>query len=166
MNIYILRHGLAGERDSRKYSNDAERPLTSEGEEKMWKIANGMKALSLEFDLILSSPYERTKQTAEIVAEAFKAKGRLEFTKTLEPDGDPAELTKFLQHRRTLDSLLLVGHEPYLSSFISMLISGGARAWITMKKGGLCKLSSDSLKYDRCASLRWLLTPKQLILLS
>lgn len=164
MNIYLLRHGLAGDRDSRKYPNDADRPLTSEGEDKLWKIGKGMKALGLEFDLILSSPYVRTRQTAEIVAKCFKAKKKLEFTKTLEPDGDPAELIKFLNHRHGLDSPLLVGHEPYLSSLISTLISGSTRANITMKKGGLCKLSADAVKYDRCASLRWLLTPKQLIL--
>ena len=163
MNIYILRHGLAGDRDSREYPNDAERPLTSEGEEKMWKIAKGMKALGLEFDLVLSSPYVRTKQTAEIVAEYLKAEKKLEFSKALEPGGDPAELMRFLNHRHRLKGPLLVGHEPYLSSLISMLISGSPRAYITMKKGGLCKLSADGLKYDRCASLRWLFTPKQLI---
>ena len=165
MNIYILRHGLAGDRDSKKYPDDSQRPLTSEGEDKLWKIAKGMKNLGLKFGLILSSPYLRTRQTAEIVAEAFDAKKKLELTETLEPDGLPSELIKLLNHRQSLDSPLLVGHEPYLSSLISVLISGDRHSSVTMKKGGFCKLSVDSLKYDYCGSLRWVLTPKQLTLL-
>jgi len=166
MNIYLLRHGLAGESGSGNYASDADRPLTSEGEQKLWKISDAMRVLGLKFDLILSSPYVRTRQTAQIVAEAFKAKDKLEFSRTLEPDGDQAELIKMLNRRNASDSLLLVGHEPYLSSLISMLISGDGRASVVMKKGGLCKLSADSLKYGRCASLRWLLSPKQMILLA
>lgn len=164
MNIYILRHGLAGDRDSKKYPDDSQRPLTSEGEDKLWKIAKGMKKLGLEFDLILSSPYVRTRQTAEIVADKFRAKKNLELTETLEPDGPPSELIKLLNHRHGLDSPLLVGHEPYLSSLISVLVSGDHHSSVTMKKGGLCMLSADSLKYGHCASLRWLLTPKQMVL--
>ena len=163
MNIYILRHGLAGEKGSSEYANDADRPLTSEGERKLSKITDAMKTLGLKFDLILSSPYVRTRQTAEIVAEAFKAREKLDFSKTLQPDGDPSELIKVLNRRKAPDSPLLVGHEPYLSSLISILISGDGRASVTLKKGGLCKLSAESLKYGRCASLRWLVTPKQML---
>jgi len=166
MNIYILRHGLAGDRASKKYPDDADRPLTSEGEDKLWKVTKAMKNLGLKFDVILSSPYVRTRQTAEIVAEAFEAKKKLELTETLEPDGNQGELIKLLNHRNGLDSPLLVGHEPYLSALISILISGDRHSSVTMKKGGLCKLSADSLKYGRCASLGWLFTPKQMAVIA
>ena len=58
--------------------------------------------------------------------------------------------------------MLLVGHEPYLSGLISLLVSGEATCAVVMKKGGLCKLSIESLKPGRCAALEWLLTPKQM----
>jgi len=57
---------------------------------------------------------------------------------------------------------LLVGHEPYLSELISVLIAGDAGAGIMLKKGGLCRLSATSLRFSRCATLEWLLTPAQL----
>ena len=69
MNLYILRHGIAVEHGAPGYAKDADRPLTPEGERKLGQIAEAMKALELTFDLILSSPYLRARQTAEIVAE-------------------------------------------------------------------------------------------------
>jgi phosphohistidine phosphatase len=60
----------------------------------------------------------------------------------------------------------LVGHEPYLSELIALLIAGDAPVRITMRKGGLCKLSVDALQYGRCAVLEWLLTPKQMGLMA
>src|SRR5258708_7959635 len=62
--------------------------------------------------------------------------------------------------------VLLVGHEPNLSELISLLVSGDARLSITMKKGGLCKVSAEILAARRCASLEWLLTPKQMGLMA
>jgi len=166
MNIYILRHGIAGERGSPEYANDADRPLTSEGARKMWKIADGMKALGLNFDLILSSPYVRARQTAEIVAQAFNIRETLKFSETLQPDGDASALIDVLNGAKEAQNPLLVGHEPYLSALISTLISGKSDSCVVMKKAGLCKLSVESLKHGCCASLRWLLTPKQMALLA
>ena len=64
------------------------------------------------------------------------------------------------------ESVLLVGHEPYLSGLISLLVSGKETFTVTMKKGGLCKLSTDSLHHGRCAALDWLLTPRQMALMA
>ena len=74
MKLYILRHGIAVEPGTPGYETDADRPLTSEGERKMRQIAGAMEALELSFDLILSSPYLRARQTAEIVAEVLTAR--------------------------------------------------------------------------------------------
>jgi phosphohistidine phosphatase SixA len=62
--------------------------------------------------------------------------------------------------------VLLVGHEPYLSGLVSLLASGGATLTVVMKKGGLCKLTTGSLIHGRCATLEWLLTPKQMALMA
>jgi phosphohistidine phosphatase SixA len=68
MNLFLLRHAIAVEPGALSGASDAARPLSPEGKEKMRKIARGMKALDLSFDLILSSPYVRARETAEIVA--------------------------------------------------------------------------------------------------
>jgi phosphohistidine phosphatase len=160
-NLFILRHGLAVEPGTAGYAKDADRPLTAEGKAKLREIAAAMEKLGLDFDIILSSPYKRARQTAEIVAEELEKK--VQFSETLTPQGQVKTLIDFLNRLRPpAQNVLLVGHEPYLSELISLLISGERHASVVMKKGGLAKLSVESLKPGRCAALQWLLTPKQM----
>ena len=167
MDLYILRHGIAVEPGTPGYEKDADRPLTPEGERKLRQIADAMEALELSFDLILSSPYLRARQTAEIVAETLKARKRLELSDCLRPGGSSKKLIDLLTRLQpSPDAVLLVGHEPYLSGLISLLVAGDTTSAVVMKKGGLCKLSTESLKHGRCAALEWLLTPKQMVLMS
>jgi phosphohistidine phosphatase len=166
MNLYILRHGIAADPGSPDYPNDADRPLTPKGERKLQQIADAMLTLELSFDVIVSSPYARARQTAEVVAEAFHAQKKLEFTDLLTPGGSPKKLVELLNGLKPApDSVLLSGHEPYLSGLISLLVSGEPGLSVVMRKGGLCKLSAEHLKPGRCASLEWLLTPKQMALM-
>jgi phosphohistidine phosphatase len=167
MELYFLRHGLAVEQGTPGYHDDADRPLTPKGERKLWRIAQAMEALEISFDLILSSPYLRARQTAEIIAAAFNARKKLEFSNDLTPGGSSKSLIQFLSEvKPTPGSILLVGHEPYLSGLISLLISGETGISVVMKKGGLCKLTVKVLRNGRCASLEWLLTPKQMGLMA
>ena len=166
MNLYILRHGIAVEHGAAGYKNDDERPLTGKGERKMWAIAEAIEAMELSFDSILSSPLVRARQTAEIVAESLKCKKRLELTDTLSPQQSGKPLIEYLQDQRAVDEILLVGHEPFLSQLISLLISGDSQTSVLLKKGGFCKLSADHLKHGKCATLEWLLTPKQMELMA
>jgi len=167
MNIYLLRHGLAVEPGARGYASDADRPLTKEGEHKLRDIAEAMRKLELCFDLILSSPYQRARQTAEIVAEGLKARRKLEFSDTLTPHGSTEKLVDFLNRLKPKpESVLLVGHEPHLSGLISRLVSGDRGFQVVLKKGGLAKLDVESLHHGRCAALEWLLTSGQLRLMA
>jgi phosphohistidine phosphatase len=159
MDIYILRHGIAAERGTPGYKKDSDRPLTKEGVEKMEQIAEAMLAFGLHFDLILSSPYARAEQTARIVARALDEE--VTFTNHLMSDGNALELVAEINDEKP-QSVLLVGHEPDLSRLISVLVTGSTDASIELKKGGLCKLTSDRLTFGQCATLNWLLTPKQL----
>jgi phosphohistidine phosphatase len=167
MNLYIVRHGIAVEHGAPGYAKDADRPLTAEGERKLGQVAEAMEALGLSFDLILSSPYVRARQTAEIIAEALDARKKLEFSNSLACGGDKKELVDYLSRLQPPpENMLLVGHEPYLSGLVSMLVAGTENSCVVLKKGGLCKLSTESLKYGRCAALAWLLTPKQMALMA
>ena len=167
MKLYILRHGIAVEPGTPGYAKDADRPLTPEGERKLRQIAEAMEALELSFDLILASPYLRARQTAEIIAEALKARKKLELSDSLTPGGSVKKLVELLNRLQlSPESVLLVGHEPYLSGLISLLVSGKETFAVVLKKGGLCKLSTDFLQHGRCAALEWLLTPKQMALMA
>src|SRR6266446_4046189 len=113
MDLYILRHGIAVEPGIPGYDRDAERPLTPKGERKLWRITEAMSALELSFSLILSSPYTRARQTAEIVGEAFNARKKLQFSDTLTPSGSAKKLVELLNSLKPpAESVLLVGHEP------------------------------------------------------
>jgi phosphohistidine phosphatase len=161
VNIYILRHGIAVERDEWDSKSDAERPLMAEGEKQLRKTCRALEKMKLDFDLILSSPFARAKQTAEIVAGELKR--RLKFSDELQPSGSAKKLFRQLTDLEPApENILLVGHEPYLSRLISLLISGDENAAIDFKKGGLCKLEVGKLRTGKCATLAWLLTPKQM----
>jgi phosphohistidine phosphatase len=159
MELYILRHGIAVERGTPGYKKDSDRPLTPDGEDKMRQIADAMRGMDLKFDLILSSPFARAEQTAKIVAGELDEE--VTFSKYLEPGGNALELISEINDEKA-HRVLLVGHEPDLSSLISVLTTGGTDATIELKKGGLCKLTTDKLVFGQCATLNWLLTPKQL----
>jgi len=162
MELYLMRHGLAVERGADGFADDAKRPLTPKGRRQARKIVAAMKKLDCGFDLILSSPLLRAKQTAEIVAEKLKLQKRLQLSNALAPGGAPAMLARQLGREKTSGKVLLVGHEPGLSELVSLLTSGDVQLQMDFRKGGLCKLEIEKLRAGKCATLAWLLTPKQL----
>ena len=167
MNLYLLRHGIAVEPGTPGFERDSDRPLTPEGKRQLRQIASAMKKLDLRFDLILSSPFLRAKQTAEIIADSSPLKKQLASSDTLAPDGNPKALIRQLTELKPLpENILLVGHEPYLSQLIALLTAGETGVAIELKKGGLGKLEAEFLLYGRCAKLVWLLTPRQMELLT
>ena len=163
MNLYIIRHAISVDEGSPEYEEDSQRPLTDKGKKKMRQVAKGLRALGADFDLILSSPYVRAKETAEILANVFKIKTDVAFSENLIPMGDPDLLIAEMNEKYTANSIALVGHEPHLTALISLLVSDNANVDITLKKGGVCRLSADDLHHARKATLEWLLTPGILV---
>jgi phosphohistidine phosphatase len=163
MELYLLRHGIAVEPGTRGFEDDASRPLTGKGRRQLRKIAGAIRKLEPQFDLILSSPLLRAKQTAEIVAGKLKPKKRLKLSNALAPGGTAAILLRQLAREKPAPrTVLLVGHEPDLSRLVSLLTCGSTALQMDFKKAGLCKLESETLHAGKCATLAWLLTPKQL----
>src|ERR1700751_3425189 len=97
MNLYLLRHGLAVDLGEHGINRDADRPLTAKGKAKLGKIATAMQAIDLSFDLILSSPYLRARQTAEIFADSFNARKRVELSEALTPGGSSRKLVELIK---------------------------------------------------------------------
>ena len=162
MNLYFLRHAKAFERGP-KFRPDSKRPLTPEGEKKMYRVAKGIRNLGEPLDLILCSPYARAFRTAEILAEVQGCK-KMFATKNLAAEEAPKNLIDEINARfSSVQNIVLVGHEPYLSGLISLLLTGDNTMQLVMKKAGFCKLVvPEGLRFDKCASLNWLLTPGQL----
>jgi phosphohistidine phosphatase len=161
MNLFFLRHGKAEPRGS-IWASDSKRPLTPEGEKKMIEAVRGLQAVESSFDVILSSPFARALRTAEILAEAYDPK-KLFQTKNLIPEAEAKNIIDEINGRfASCDQVVLVGHEPFLSGLISMLLTGLDGLSIDLKKGALCKLSVEKLALDKCAVLEWLLTASQM----
>jgi phosphohistidine phosphatase len=163
MNLYLIRHAIAVDEGTPEYDNDSQRPLTDKGKKKMRQIAKGLRVLGVEFDLILSSPYIRATETAEILADIFKIKKDVIFSDNLIPMGDPDLLIAEMNEKYNATSVALVGHEPFLTALIGLLVSENANLDMTLKKGGVCRLSADDLHHTRKATMDWLLTPGILV---
>src|SRR5450432_1606083 len=167
MNLYLLRHGIAVDPSAPDFAKDAERPLTPKGKRRLLQTAKAMGVLKIAPDVIFSSPYVRAKQTAEIVAKSLKRRKKLKFTDELTPGGNPKSLIQQLNDLRPKPkNILLVGHEPYLSKLIALLTAGNTNMEIDLKKGSLCKLEVETLRYERCATLMCLLSPRHLVLMT
>ena len=160
MNLYLIRHAIAVDEATPDYEQDSERPLTDKGRKKMRQIARGLRSLGVEFDCILSSPYVRARETAEILADVFKMKKKLAFSENLVPMADPQLIIPEINEKYSMESIALVGHEPHLSTFVGLLAADHAKIDLTLKKGGVCYLTADDLHHDdHRATLEWLLTP-------
>src|SRR5205807_1714612 len=163
IDLFVLRHGEAGNRMS-VVEEDSERPLTPEGRVEMQKIAKSLKAVGLQTDQIYTSPLKRARETAEIAARILKIP-ILEEWDELKPDGSKAALYRKLARFEQNSRLILVGHEPYLSSMIGEII-GTTGARLVLKKGGLGKVRITSFTPQISGELRLLLTPKMITKMS
>ena len=160
MNLYILRHADADKRDEEKFPDDNMRKLVKKGKNKTEKIAKFLKKRKVKVSLILSSPALRSLEAAKLIRKELDlAKEQLVQLDCLLPGASNAELIAEIKEKYTVDSLLVVGHDPNLSLLISQLVTGTPDLPIDLKKGGLCKLAVDELVDGKCATLELLLTP-------
>jgi phosphohistidine phosphatase len=160
MKLYILRHGDAAEHGDPRYKED-ERPLTTKGIQRTKQLAHVLREMEISFDAILSSPLTRARETAEIIARGLKVQDNLRFSEHLKPSGSMEEIVHQVNTiRPSPKSVVLVGHEPYLSGFISLLCTGGPGLPMVFKKGALCRLELEVLSCGKCAMLDWLLQPR------
>ena len=160
--LYLIRHGIAADRlDGQK---DEERGLTEEGAGKTKQVAKKLRELEIGFDLILTSPLLRARQTAEILRSAGLS-GKIEESGYLAPDGDISSWLLILE--RWCDgggrSLALVGHQPDLGNWAEILVWGEARQGLVLKKAGIIGLllPETGTAAGRC-SMFWLSSPKLL----
>ena len=158
--LYIMRHGIAVMRAPSTLMDDAKRPLTPEGKQKMREVASGLANAGVDLDWIVSSPLARAMETAEIVSQAQKSQPPLESCDALRPGGAPEALIAFLAKRGNRRRVLVVGHEPDLGELAARLIGAGRNAKMPFKKGGCCYLTFTEFPPKSAGRLGWWLTPR------
>jgi len=158
--FYIMRHGVAVMRSATTFIDDAKRPLTPEGKQKMRAIASGLVRMGFDVDWIVTSPLVRAVETAEIIGELLTSKPPLEFCDALRPGGSAEELLKFLAKRPKCRRVLVVGHEPDLGELAARLMGAGRNANMPFKKGGCCLITFNEFPPKSPGRLVWWLTPR------
>jgi phosphohistidine phosphatase len=163
MELYVLRHAIASSAAEAGVYQDAERPLSDEGRDKMKRIAAAIVKVGVEVDLVLSSPYLRARDTAILAHDAMPKETCLEFTNALASGQDGKHILMELKERfRKAKRIMVVGHEPDLSQLIGRVTSLG-RLRLEMKKAGLAKIDITELSPELKGTLEWLIPPKVLL---
>ncbi len=162
MDLFILRHGKAQQADCT--TNDAERALTVRGKDEIASVAQWMVSRGYEVDVIATSPLKRARQTAEIIASFQGTTSRITVWDALAIGGDLDAICRNIGECEENGKILIVGHEPTLSMFISRIISGTDTAAIVMVKGGLAKIRNYSSQHRPLGELQWLLSPRQMMI--
>jgi phosphohistidine phosphatase len=169
LQLYLLRHGdagksVAGAKISSIDRSGVDAPLTVSGKQDIEVTARSLKVLKLKFTAILTSPLKRALQTAKITAKIMEAEKKLSICNELAPEGDRLKLYDRLRSLSQESSVLIIGHEPYLTNLISDMVLQKTKvrpvSRINMKKSGLAKIRVISLSPNARGELRWLLTPR------
>jgi len=159
MILYLVRHGIAVDRKDPKAPPEAERPLTAKGVQKTRLAALGLEAMGAKPDVVITSPFVRAAQTAEIFAEALGySLGKIRVTDALKPAANPAEFVKEINALRAKE-VLCAGHAPHLDLTIAQL-AGSRGVFTELKKAGVACFE-HSAPHGRW-TLVWILTPKVL----
>lgn len=152
MKIIFVRHAQAIE--NTQDHEDAARFLTPEGRLQIRRSAKTMRDKGLDPNLILTSPFLRAVQTADILAEKISYSGSLIPVKDLSPGFDREGMQRLLAYYKTVEELVLVGHEPDLGMLVSRLLS--LPEDIKLRKGSAVKLSVDPANPFSTAAFKWL----------
>lgn len=144
MFVYLMRHGIAIDHDDPECPPDPERHLTPKGIEKTRTAAHGLRAMKVNPDLILSSPYLRAMQTAEIACIALDIPvSRIRKTDSLLSGASPLQLADELSKSKA-DEVICFGHAPHMDEFIALAVHA-PKTFTQLKKAGVACLELHSV---------------------
>jgi phosphohistidine phosphatase len=161
LEIVLLRHGIAADRDDKAYPHDPDRPLTDRGRQRVAQVARALAARGVQPKAIRTSPYVRAVETAEIAADAFGIPAdEIEKTEALVPLAEPSVILRQLAQVKE-GPVLLVGHAPHLDRLIAYCLGGAGDPVTALRKAGAACLRLERLR-PPLARLEWLVTAKLL----
>ena len=156
MIIYFFRHASAG----KKYVSprrDEKRPLDEPGILQARYIGRLLANMDIQVDQIVSSPLKRALQTASLAANELAFETGIQIDAALRPESEYEQFQELLARYSRFESLMVVGHNPSLSEFLSKTISSNSgTAHVELKKGSVAKVATAG----RSGTLEWLITPK------
>lgn len=157
MIIYFLRHGSAGEKRANP-KQDEKRPLDKQGIEQCRYIGAALSASDIQVDQVISSPLKRATQTASLVGTEMGYEGDVKVEQAMRPEANFEAFREMLRKYSKLDSIMVVGHNPSITEFCSLLLTNGIESqMVELKKGGVARVEYSG---KNNAVLHWSLTPK------
>lgn len=160
MELLLVRHAIAYERDARRWRDDGLRPLSARGITRARKAAQGLKQLAPRPARVLSSPLLRARQTANILAESAGWPNPITCAQLL-PGAPPEELLAVLA-RSGAPCMAVVGHEPGLSELLAACVAAGAPGAFHFRKMGVAQVSFRGAARAGRGHLVWFLPPRVL----
>ncbi len=139
--------------------SDADRALLSEGKKKLRAVLRVAQAAGMDPTIILSSPYRRALETAQVAAKELAYRGELIRSDALRPGCGPAEVWEEIRAFKSSERILLSGHEPLLG-YLTAFLLGVPALLIDFKKGAIVHLELEQMGLQPRGVLRWYLTPK------
>jgi phosphohistidine phosphatase len=163
MDLLIVRHAIAFERNARRWPDDGERPLSPEGMVRARKAAAGLKQIAERPRCVLSSPLVRAKQTAAILTE-FAGWPKATECAALAPDATPDEVFAALAAQKE-KIVAVVGHQPGLGRLLAAClpaqVRGGANPEaFELKKMGAALVSFSGTPRAGGGVLNWFVPPR------
>jgi len=161
MELLIVRHAIACERNAKRWPEDGARPLSPRGVTRARRTAAGLRKLALRPVRVLTSPLERTRQTAAILTQ-YAAWPRATPCPQLLPGAAPEELLALLARTRGR-RLAVIGHQPDLGRLIAACLPGSASsAAFDVRKMSVALIAFQGAPRAGQGELRWLVAPKLL----
>ena len=157
MRIYVFRHGIA--EDATLGQPDSERRLTPTGITKLRKVLERARQAGVSPEYVLTSPYLRAAETAEVARQVLGLKDSPVETEVLTPARSPIEVWNEVRTYRDAGQLMVVGHNPLLSDFACFLTAAPAYG-IGLKKGAIATIDVPAKAARPQGTLIWLLTAK------
>jgi phosphohistidine phosphatase len=160
MFIYIARHAWAGERGDPRWPDDSLRELTPDGTQRYTQVVKLLADRGFTPQRIVTSPYTRCRQTAEIIAKYVAGRPAIDELEALEPGSEIDPLIEWSRDQGDQNTCW-VGHSPDVERLTAELIGDGA-ARIRFAKGAIAAVSFESEINTAAGELNWLITAKSL----
>jgi len=158
MTLTIIRHAIAVPSGTEGISDD-ERPLTKKGRRRFAKTARGLAEICRRPDVLLTSPLPRASETADIAAEVWG--GPAPISEPVLAHGSVDDIIAMLARYAGDQQVVMVGHEPAVSTLLARLLGSSAPERFTFRKGGAAQVDLPGVPAEG-GRLEWFMRPKLL----
>ncbi|MGD0485249.1 MAG: phosphohistidine phosphatase SixA [Gemmatimonadales bacterium] len=162
MDVILIRHGKAGNRDPNSWPDDDDRPLAAEGQAEHRAVMRAAKKMGIKFDFLVTSPLKRARETADIVASVYRWPEEPQVAAELGHGYSVSAVVKLLAKFPPTSRVALVGHEPDFSELATALVGGKSGLGLQIKKSGIAGIRFEGPAEAGAGTLLYLCKPSHL----